>query len=81
MTSQRGGCRAIRRTSDRRAPREAVTPLDRWEEEGALRELARLAAELPDVGADKAWERLDRLTEAQRVAIEDVLRRVDGGRG
>jgi len=42
-----------------------VPPMDRWEEEGALRELARLAADLPDVGADKAWERLDRLTETQ----------------
>jgi hypothetical protein len=38
-------------------------PLDRWEEEGAIQELERLAAELPDVGADKAWERLRRLTE------------------
>ena len=52
-------------------------PLDRWEEEGAIQELVRLAAELPHVGADRAWERLDRLTETQRAAIEDVLRRVD----
>jgi hypothetical protein len=29
-------------------------PLDRWEEEGAMTELVRLAAELPDVGADQA---------------------------
>jgi hypothetical protein len=60
----------VRRTSGR-------PPLDRWEEEGAMTELVRLAAELPDVGADRAWECLDRLTETQREAIEDVLRRVD----
>jgi hypothetical protein len=60
----------VRRISGRR-------PLDRWEEEGAMTELVHLAAELPDVGADGAWERLDRLTETQREAIEDVLRRVD----
>ena len=52
-------------------------PLDRWEEQGAIQELERLAAELPQVGADEAWERLERLTETQRAAIEDVLRRVD----
>jgi hypothetical protein len=56
-------------------------PLDRWEEWGAITELTRLAAELPDVGADKAWERLERLTEAQRAAIEEVLRRVERWRG
>jgi hypothetical protein len=36
-------------------------PLDRWEEEAAIQEL----------------ERLERLTETQRAAIEGVLRRVD----
>jgi hypothetical protein len=35
-----------------------------------------LAAELPHVDADKAWTRLERLTETQRTAIEDVLGRV-----
>lgn len=44
-------------------PHPGEPDLDRWEEEGALRELARLAANLPNVGADKAWERLRRLTE------------------
>jgi hypothetical protein len=39
---------------------------------GASIREARLAADLPHVGADKAWERLDRLTETQRLAIEDV---------
>jgi hypothetical protein len=53
-------------------PHPGEPDLDRWEEEGALRELARLAANLPNVGADKAWERLDRLTQTQREAIEDV---------
>ena len=59
----------------------ADPPFDRWEEEGALQELERLAAEIPQVGADAAWERLERLTDAQRAAIEDVLRRVDRGWG
>ena len=52
-------------------------PLDRWEEEGALRELARLAADLSSVGADHAWARLDRLTTTQRRCIEDLLRAVE----
>ena len=54
-------------------------PLGRWEEEGALRELERLATELPHVGADEAWQRLRRLTDTQRAAIEDLLWRVDRG--
>lgn len=49
--------------------------LYRWEEEGAITELARLAAELPHVGADKAWAPLERLIETQRIAIDDVLGR------
>lgn len=52
------------------------SPLDRWEEEGAMTELVRLAAELPDVGADQAWARLDRLTATQRRCIEDLPRAV-----
>ena len=56
-------------------------PLDRWEEQGAIQELERLAAELPQVGADEAWQRLERLSDTQRAAIEAVLRLVDGGRG
>ena len=36
-----------------------------------------MAADLPQVGADKAWGRLQRLTDTQRAAIEDVLRRVE----
>ena len=51
-------------------------PLGRWEEEGALRELARLAADLPRIGADLAWARVDRLTATQRRCIEDLLRAV-----
>jgi hypothetical protein len=47
-----------------------------WEEEGVLRELARLAADLPRIGADLAWARLDRLTTTQRRCIEDLLRAV-----
>ena len=56
-------------------------PLDRWEEEGAIQELERLAAELPQAGTDAAWNRLDRLTDTQRAAVEEVLRRLDRGWG
>ena len=33
-------------------------PLERWSEDEALRELARLARDLPVVDADEAWRRL-----------------------
>jgi hypothetical protein len=36
----------------------ATPPLDRWAEDEALRELARLALDLPDVDAAEAWRRL-----------------------
>jgi len=37
-------------------------PLERWAEDEALCELARLARDLPDAHADEAWRRLGRLT-------------------
>jgi hypothetical protein len=40
-------------------------PLDRWADDEALREFARLARDLPDVDADEAWRRLERLTAEQ----------------
>ena len=40
----------------------------RWAEDEALRELARLARDLPDVDAAEAWRRLGRLTREQREA-------------
>jgi hypothetical protein len=44
-------------------------PLERWTEDGALRELARpLAADLLEVDADEAWRRLGRLTAEQSSA-------------
>ena len=51
----------------------ATPPLDRWAEDEALRELARLARDLPDVGADEAWRRLGRLTEEQRRLVYRAL--------
>ena len=51
-------------------------PLDRWAEDEALRELARLARDLPD--AVEAWRRLGRLTAEQRRLVYralDALRR------
>jgi hypothetical protein len=43
---------------------------------GAIHELERLAAELPQVGADKAWERSTASPPPQRRCIEDLLRAV-----
>jgi len=61
---------------------EPLTPdLDRWADDGALRELARLAHDLPNVDADEAWRRLGRLTDAQRVVVERAFERLLDGRG
>jgi hypothetical protein len=49
-------------------------PFDRWSEDEALRELARLARDLRDVDADEAWRRLGRLTAEQRAAVQATLR-------
>ena len=51
-------------------------PLDRWAEDEALRELARLARDVPDVDADEAPRRLGRLTEEQRAAVIGALPRL-----
>jgi hypothetical protein len=49
-------------------------PLDRWAEDEALRELARLARDLPAVDAKEAWRRLGRLTAEQRALVLATLR-------
>jgi hypothetical protein len=48
-------------------------PLDRWAEEGALRELARLARDVPEVDAAEAWRWLGRLTAEQRQLVNRAL--------
>jgi hypothetical protein len=53
-------------------------PLDRWAEEQALRELARLARDLPYAGAAEVWRRLGRLTGEQRAAVIAALRQIAG---
>ena len=56
-----------------------TTPaLDRWSEDEALRELARLARDLPDVDAGEAWRRLGRLTAEQRGKIIEALEDLGG---
>jgi hypothetical protein len=50
-------------------------PLERWSEDEALRELARLARDLPDVDADEAWRRRGRLT-AERALVMQALSRL-----
>ena len=55
-------------------------PLDRWAEDEALLELARLARDLPDVDAEEAWRRLGRLTEEQRRLLYRALGALRVGR-
>ncbi len=54
-------------------------PFERWSEDEALHELARLAAGLPHVGVEEAWDRLGRLTAEQRAPIDGALGKVHGG--
>jgi hypothetical protein len=51
--------------------------LDRWAEDGALDDLARLARDLPRVDAE-ALRRLERLTLEQRALVMEALRNVGG---
>jgi hypothetical protein len=51
----------------------ASPPLDRWSEDEALRELVRLARDLPEVDAAEAWRRLGRLTGEQRQLVYRAL--------
>jgi hypothetical protein len=68
---------ARRALGARRYPAEmSDPPLDRWSEDEALRELARLAADLPHVDAEEAWRRLGRLTDEQRAIVEGALAEV-----
>jgi hypothetical protein len=54
-----------------------TTPrLECWAEDEALRELARLARDLPKVGAGEAWRRLGRLTAEQRALVMQALTRL-----
>jgi hypothetical protein len=53
--------------------RMTTPPLERWSEDEALRELARLARDLPDVDASGAWRRLGRLTAEQRQLLYRAL--------
>jgi hypothetical protein len=56
-------------------------PLDRWAEDEAPRELARLARDLPYVDADEAWRRLGRLTAEQRALVLAAVHRAASGSG
>lgn len=58
-----------------------MTDRSAWTEEGALRELVRMARELYDVDADEAWRRLGRLTEEQRRLVSAAIDEVLGARG
>ncbi|MGD9695069.1 MAG: hypothetical protein AB7V42_05350 [Thermoleophilia bacterium] len=54
----------------------AGPPLDDWERQGALRELARLAWDLQRCEGDAAMARLGRLTHGQRAAVADAMDRI-----
>lgn len=56
-------------------PPPMAPPLERWAEDVALRELARLARDLPDVEPAEAWRRLGRLTLDQRMLVVATLAR------
>jgi hypothetical protein len=51
----------------------ATPPLERWAEDAALRELARLARDLPGIQPSEAWRRLGRLTLDQRAIVIATL--------
>ncbi|MEZ0284354.1 MAG: hypothetical protein ACAH79_03860 [Thermoleophilia bacterium] len=51
-------------------------PIDRRAGDGALHELTRLACDLPDLDADEARRRLERLTAEQRAVVEGTLERL-----
>ncbi len=50
-------------------------PLERWAEDIALGELARLARDLPDIPPAEAWRRLGRLSLDQRTVVIATLAR------
>lgn len=55
-------------------------PFETWsEDDEALREIARLARDLPRLDADEARRRLGRLTDGQRLLVEDAVRRMAEG--
>lgn len=62
-------------------PSKATPPLECWAEDVALRELARLARDLPEVGPAEAWRRLGRLTRDQRTIVIATLAATQGSRG
>lgn len=51
-------------------------PIDQWARDEVLRELARLASDLPHVDFDEAWRRLQRLTLDQRAELAEALGRM-----
>jgi hypothetical protein len=61
-------------------PSVATPPLERWAEDVALRELARLARDLPGIGPSEAWRRLGRLTLDQRRIVILTLAAAQGSR-
>lgn len=53
--------------------RPSAPPIDDWANDLALKELSRLAIELPAMTADETWNRIRRLTPKQRGLILSAL--------
>jgi hypothetical protein len=51
-------------------------PIDEWERQGALHELARVARDLEADDADAVIARLGRLTQSQRDAVAEAMERI-----
>lgn len=53
-----------------------VPPLDDWERQGALRELARVAADIDRTDPACIVARMGRLTQDQRAAVAAAMERI-----
>ena len=51
-------------------------PVDEWERQGALRELARVARDLEREDSGAVIARLGRLTHSQREAVAEAMERI-----
>lgn len=61
----------------RRVPAASpVPPLDDWERQGALRELARVAGDIERDDPERIMARLGRLTQDQRTAVAAAMERI-----
>ena len=60
----------------RRAIEVSDPPVDEWERQGALRELAQVARDLEREDSGAVIARLGRLTQSQRDAVAEAMERI-----